>query len=244
MMSPDHWTDPETLTRTGFRPTGPRIDPPLCLGAIRRRAHKCIGLHFSTMQVKVFMALLLRRFRVELARIRTVVWKRIPIPAPKGGLPIRLIPLGRADCRACKRRRISVLFTKRSLGHRPNCRAAPPKPWPSLQPRECNDDPRPCPDPRALCLLRQRAEAEGRSRRPGQLGSDPAPDLRSGTADERRVQPAQRVSCARQITTASSRTCGWPMARSGRCRSPWTCPRISPTSSKSGRTSRCATRKA
>jgi hypothetical protein len=59
------------------------------------------------------------------------------------------------------------------------------------------------------------------------LGPDAAPDLRPRTADERRFNPLKGF-WARPITKASSTRCGWPMARSGRCRSRWTCPRPSP----------------
>lgn len=92
MMSPDHWTDPETFDPDRFSPNRAEDQSHRYAWApFGGGAHKCIGLHFSTMQVKVFMALLLRRFRVELAQDTPVIWKRIPIPAPKGGLPIRLI---------------------------------------------------------------------------------------------------------------------------------------------------------
>ncbi|WP_299845507.1 cytochrome P450 [uncultured Jannaschia sp.] len=55
-------------------------------------AHKCIGLHFSTMQVKLFTASLLRRVRIGLPEGPEVEWQRMPIPRPKGGLPVVLSP--------------------------------------------------------------------------------------------------------------------------------------------------------
>ena len=55
-------------------------------------AHKCLGMHFSTMQVKLFIAALLRERRVELASEAPVRWQRMPIPRPRGGLGVVLRP--------------------------------------------------------------------------------------------------------------------------------------------------------
>lgn len=52
-------------------------------------AHKCLGMHFATMQVKLFIATLLRQRRVRLPR-GAPDWCRMPIPRPKGGLPVVL----------------------------------------------------------------------------------------------------------------------------------------------------------
>ncbi|WP_296423713.1 cytochrome P450 [Yoonia sp.] len=93
MMSSVHWTDPDSFDPDRFSPNRAEDQSHRYAWApFGGGAHKCIGLHFATMQVKVFMALLLRRFRVELAQGTPVVWKRMPIPSPKGGLPVRLIP--------------------------------------------------------------------------------------------------------------------------------------------------------
>ncbi|MBW4710629.1 cytochrome P450 [Roseobacter sp. YSTF-M11] len=52
-------------------------------------AHKCIGMHFSTLQVKLFVATLLRNRRIRLQG-SAPHWHRMPIPKPKGGLPVIL----------------------------------------------------------------------------------------------------------------------------------------------------------
>jgi cytochrome P450 len=52
-------------------------------------AHKCIGMHFATMQVKLFVATLLRQRRIMLPE-GAPKWQRMPIPKPNGGLPIIL----------------------------------------------------------------------------------------------------------------------------------------------------------
>lgn len=53
-------------------------------------AHKCIGMHFATVQVKLFIATLLRDKRVILPD-GPPEWQRMPIPKPKGGLPVILL---------------------------------------------------------------------------------------------------------------------------------------------------------
>lgn len=52
-------------------------------------AHKCIGMHFATLQVKLFVATLLRQRRIKRAGTAPE-WQRMPIPKPKGGLPVTL----------------------------------------------------------------------------------------------------------------------------------------------------------
>lgn len=93
MMSPDHWTDPDSFDPDRFSPNRAEDQTHRYAWApFGGGAHKCIGLHFATMQVKIFAALLLRRFRVELVDEAPISWQRVPIPHPKGGLPVRLIP--------------------------------------------------------------------------------------------------------------------------------------------------------
>jgi cytochrome P450 len=52
-------------------------------------AHKCLGMHFATMQVKLFIATLFRS-RGLLLPGGAPQWQRMPIPKPKGGLPVIL----------------------------------------------------------------------------------------------------------------------------------------------------------
>ena len=91
-LSPEIWTDPQE-----FDPD--RFSPNRAEGSGNKHswspfgggAHKCIGMHFATMEVKMFLIHLLRRYRVELATGRPVTWQHLPIPRPKGGLPLRLV---------------------------------------------------------------------------------------------------------------------------------------------------------
>lgn len=53
-------------------------------------AHKCIGMHFATMQAKAFCHALLPGRRLAHAGDGRTDWARMPIPRPKGGLQIVL----------------------------------------------------------------------------------------------------------------------------------------------------------
>lgn len=53
-------------------------------------AHKCIGLHFSAIQVKAFMVQFLQRYRVEMDVADIPKWRDIPTPIPTNGLPVTL----------------------------------------------------------------------------------------------------------------------------------------------------------
>lgn len=90
MLSPDLFTNP-----TEFDPD--RFSPDRAEDRVHRfawspfggGAHKCLGMHFATMQVKLFLASLLRHRRINLPG-GAPEWRRMPIPQPKGGLPIIL----------------------------------------------------------------------------------------------------------------------------------------------------------
>lgn len=56
-------------------------------------AHMCLGLHFATMQMRILMVQLLRRYRIELAPGSGDVWQPWPIPQPRDGLPLTFVPL-------------------------------------------------------------------------------------------------------------------------------------------------------
>ena len=93
MLSPELFSNP-----TEFDPD--RFAPPRFEDRIHRfawtpfggGAHKCLGMHFATMQVKLFVATLLRQYRVGLPG-GMPEWHRMPIPKPKGGLPVVLSKL-------------------------------------------------------------------------------------------------------------------------------------------------------
>ncbi|MEL7099328.1 MAG: cytochrome P450 [Pseudomonadota bacterium] len=90
-IDPAHWTAPDRFDPDRFAP-GRHEDRShkYAWAPFGGGAHKCIGLHFATLQVKLFTALLMRRSRLSLASDRPVTWARVPIAQPKGGLPVVL----------------------------------------------------------------------------------------------------------------------------------------------------------
>jgi cytochrome P450 len=53
-------------------------------------AHKCIGMHFSTLQVKAFMVQFIQRFDIGMDDADQPKWRDLPTPVPTNGLPITL----------------------------------------------------------------------------------------------------------------------------------------------------------
>ena len=66
-------------------------------------AHMCIGLHFATMQMKLLIANLLSRYRIEADPGSGAAWQFFPIPRPKDGLPVRFVPLTASSERSVAR---------------------------------------------------------------------------------------------------------------------------------------------
>ena len=93
MLSPEYWTEPESFDPDRFSPNRAEDRSHRYAWApFGGGAHKCIGMHFSTMQAKAFTVALLRRHRLVPAWRRPVEWQRMPMPYPRGGLPVRLVP--------------------------------------------------------------------------------------------------------------------------------------------------------
>ena len=90
MLSPDLFSNPTTFDPDRFGPDRheDRIHR-FAWTPFGGGAHKCLGMHFATMQVKLFIATLLREYRVTLPH-GAPQWHRMPIPKPKGGLPLVL----------------------------------------------------------------------------------------------------------------------------------------------------------
>jgi len=96
MMSEALWTDPERFDPDRFVPDraedrGHRF----AWAPFGGGAHKCIGLHFAMLQAKAFTVQFLRAYRVEAVADTDGPWARVPIPRPRNGLPLRLVPLSR-----------------------------------------------------------------------------------------------------------------------------------------------------
>lgn len=91
--SEEYWTDPETFDPTRFTKEAERARHKYAWVPFGGGAHMCLGLHFAYMQVKVLIAQLLTRYRVELAEGARDDWQPWPIPKPRDGLKVVLSPL-------------------------------------------------------------------------------------------------------------------------------------------------------
>jgi cytochrome P450 len=90
---PEYWNEPE------------RFDP-LRFSAERREdrvhkhawspfgagVHKCVGLHFASMQIKAIMHQVLTRFDWSMRDDYEVSWDRTTVPRPRDGLRVTLVP--------------------------------------------------------------------------------------------------------------------------------------------------------
>lgn len=91
MRSPAHYTDPERFDPERF--SAERMEHRSHRFAwvpFGGGSHKCIGMHFATMQVKAFMRAFLQRYEIRRSSTTPVEWKRLPTARPKCGLPIML----------------------------------------------------------------------------------------------------------------------------------------------------------
>ncbi len=96
MLSPEFYADPERFDPSRFSPNRAEDQAhKFAWTPFGGGAHKCIGMHFSTLQVKIFIATLLRERRVKLASQSGTEWQRMPIPRPKDRLPIVLHPVAK-----------------------------------------------------------------------------------------------------------------------------------------------------
>ncbi len=90
--SEDYWDNPEKFDPLRFSPDQVKARHKYAWVPFGGGAHMCLGLHFAYMQVKILMAQLLPRYRVELASADPQ-WQAWPIPKPKDGLKVRLTAL-------------------------------------------------------------------------------------------------------------------------------------------------------
>ena len=91
---PELWPDPLRFNPLRFTPDAVRARHKYAWVPFGGGAHMCLGLHFATMQIRILIAHLLSRYRIELDAGAGDVWQAWPIPRPKDGLPLRFVPLG------------------------------------------------------------------------------------------------------------------------------------------------------
>ncbi len=89
----EHWPDAETFDPMRFSPEVSKGRHRFAWVPFGGGAHMCIGLHFATMQIRILMAHLLSRYRIELDDGAGEEWNIFPIPKPKDGLPLKFVPI-------------------------------------------------------------------------------------------------------------------------------------------------------
>ncbi|MFN3516716.1 MAG: cytochrome P450 [Novosphingobium sp.] len=92
-LDPDHWPEPERFDPLRFTPDQMAKRHKYAWVPFGGGAHMCLGLHFAYMQVKVLMAQILTRYRIEIAPGYQLKWQPWPIPKPKDGLTVTFRPL-------------------------------------------------------------------------------------------------------------------------------------------------------
>ena len=88
------WPEPDRFDPMRFTPEQSRARHKYAWVPFGGGAHMCLGLHFATMQIRILMVQLLSRYRIELEPGSGEKWQPWPIPKPRDGLPLRLVPLG------------------------------------------------------------------------------------------------------------------------------------------------------
>jgi cytochrome P450 len=92
-MDPQHWPDPKRFDPLRFTPDLIAKRHKYAWVPFGGGAHMCIGLHFAYMQIKVLMAQILTRYRIEIEPGYAPEWQPWPIPKPKDGLKVRFVAL-------------------------------------------------------------------------------------------------------------------------------------------------------
>ena len=90
---PEIWPEPHRFDPLRFEPEQVRARHRFAWVPFGGGAHMCLGLHFAEMQIRILMAQLLRRYRIELPEDAGHAWQAWPIPRPRDGLPLRFLPL-------------------------------------------------------------------------------------------------------------------------------------------------------
>ena len=86
--SADYWDNPAVFDPMRFTPEQVRARHKYAWVPFGGGAHMCLGLHFAYMQVKILLAQLLQRYRIEVEAGYAPAWQDWPIPQPKDGLKV------------------------------------------------------------------------------------------------------------------------------------------------------------
>lgn len=91
--SEEYWDNPFTFDPLRFTPDQVKARHKYAWVPFGGGAHMCLGLHFAYMQVKILLAQLLQRYRIEAAEGYKPGWQDWPIPQPRDGLKVTFAPL-------------------------------------------------------------------------------------------------------------------------------------------------------
>ena len=89
----EHWDNPHGFDPLHFTPDKVKARHKYAWVPFGGGAHMCLGLHFAYMQIKILMAHLLTRYRIEVADGYNPAWQAWPIPQPKDGLQVELVKI-------------------------------------------------------------------------------------------------------------------------------------------------------
>ncbi|MEP4546752.1 MAG: cytochrome P450 [Saccharospirillum sp.] len=91
---PEYWHEPERFDPERFSPDRQEDKQhPFLFAPFSGGAHKCIGMHFSEMEIKCILHEVLARVRIERDPKPAVRWQKAPVWHPKGKLMGRLVAL-------------------------------------------------------------------------------------------------------------------------------------------------------
>lgn len=88
-----YWDDPHVFDPHRFSAENEKSHAPYAWVPFGGGAHKCLGLRFADMQIKLLLTELLGRFDISVAPGYSPSWQVYPIQKPKDGLQIELTPI-------------------------------------------------------------------------------------------------------------------------------------------------------
>lgn len=89
----EYWSSPHEFDPTRFEREEDKAHSHLYF-PFSGGAHTCIGMHFAGLMTKAIMVQFLNRFRLEPLPDQEVFIQTLPIPKPRGGLPLKLTGAG------------------------------------------------------------------------------------------------------------------------------------------------------
>jgi cytochrome P450 len=89
----EYWPEPGTFDPMRFEPEQVKARHKYAWVPFGGGAHMCLGLHFAYMQIKILMWHMLRNHRIEIPAGSGDAWQAWPIPKPRDGLPVKMVPI-------------------------------------------------------------------------------------------------------------------------------------------------------